>query len=96
MNRPFIGASTPLSITLEYWAWLMHMAMACAASWLLNGAAAVLSMTHCTVGWPTHLAAVVVVGLLLVAAELQQAVGRVRVHHVDLARLERVGARRVG
>ena len=43
----------PLSITLANWAWLMHLAMAMRSVWLLNGAAEVLSMMHCTVGWPT-------------------------------------------
>ena len=43
----------PLSITLEYWVWLMHMAIALRRVALLKGAAEVFSMTHCMVGWPT-------------------------------------------
>ena len=42
----------PLSMTLEYWARLMHMAIAVRSVWLLKGSALVLSMMHCTVGCP--------------------------------------------
>ena len=31
----------------------MALAMAVRTSWLFNGADVVLSMTHCTVGWPS-------------------------------------------
>ena len=48
-----MGMSTPLSMTLEYWARLTHLAMATRSVWLLNGSAEVFSMMHCTVGWPT-------------------------------------------
>ncbi len=53
MNSPLIGASTPLLITLENWGRLTALAAAKRTLWLLNGAADVLSMMHCTVGWPT-------------------------------------------
>ena len=48
-----MATSTPLSMTLEYWARLTHLATAIRRVWLLNGAAAVFSWMHCTVGWPT-------------------------------------------
>ena len=47
-----MGVSTPLVITLEYWAWLMHIAMAWRSVLLLNGVVEVFNMMHCTVGWP--------------------------------------------
>ena len=48
-----MGASMPLSMTLAYWAWLMHIAMAWRSVLLLNGAVEVFNMMHCTVGCPT-------------------------------------------